>query len=246
MAIEPAAISAKPATTMIRVVVSAPDNPAASANGTVSPSAIPITISRTNSDAVKCFSTCGVCGIFFQVSPSVGIGRSRNLLGSSLGYNLAAAIAALGSHVDHPICAPYDIEVVLDDQDTAAVLDQPLERGQQFGDVVEVQAGGRLVENVERATASCLRKMRRQLHSLGFTAAQRCGRLSKAQITEADVRQNLQLRNQALVLRKEGQSFLHRQLQNFVDVQAAVTYVQNAALEARAFALFTHQLHVGE
>ena len=39
------------------------DNPAASANGTVSPSAIPITTSRTVSDAVKCCSTCGVVGI---------------------------------------------------------------------------------------------------------------------------------------------------------------------------------------
>src|SRR5450432_3277025 len=72
MAMEPAAISAKPATTMMRVVMSAPDNPAASANGTVSPSAIPITTSRTNSEAVKCVSTCGVCGIFFQVSPRSG------------------------------------------------------------------------------------------------------------------------------------------------------------------------------
>src|SRR5258708_6443618 len=165
MAIEPAAISAKPATTIIRVVVSAPDNPAASANGTVSPSAIPITISRTNSDAVKCFSTCGVCGIFFQVSPSVRIGRTRNLFRGSLGYNLATAVAPFGSHVDHPIGAAYDVKVMLDDQDAAAVLDQALEGGQQFGDVVEVQAGGRLVENVERTTASCLRKMRRQVHA---------------------------------------------------------------------------------
>src|SRR5690348_5658515 len=64
---------------MMRVEVSAPESPAASANGAVSPSAIPITTSRTNSEAVKCFSTCGVCGILFQVSPSVGIGRSRRL-----------------------------------------------------------------------------------------------------------------------------------------------------------------------
>src|SRR5713226_3752211 len=138
MAMEPAAISASPATTMIRVVVSAPDSPAASANGTVSPSAIPITISRTNSDAVKCFSTCGVCGIFFQVSPSVGIGRSGNLLGSSLGYNLAAAIAPFGSHVDHPIGTAYDVKIMFDDQDGAAVLDQALKGGQQFGYIVEM------------------------------------------------------------------------------------------------------------
>lgn len=32
-------------------------------NGTVKPSDMPMTMSRTVSDAVKCFSMCGVCGI---------------------------------------------------------------------------------------------------------------------------------------------------------------------------------------
>src|SRR5260370_34697030 len=71
MAIEPAAISANPAITTMLDAPTVPDNPAARANGTVRPSAIPMTTSRTNSEAVKCFSTCGVSGIFFQVSPSV-------------------------------------------------------------------------------------------------------------------------------------------------------------------------------
>src|ERR1700722_16083138 len=145
MAMDPAAISARPATTMMRVVVSAPDSPAASAKGTVSPSAMPITMSRTNSEAVKCDSTCGVCGIFFQVSPSEGIASRRNLIGRSLGHDLAAAVATLGPQVDHPIGAADHIQVVFDNQDASAVLDQALEGCQQFRDVVEVQAGGGLV-----------------------------------------------------------------------------------------------------
>src|ERR1700733_6145927 len=115
MAMDPAAISAKPATTIMRVLVSAPDNPAASAKGTVRPSAIPMTMSRTNSEAVKCDSTCGVCGIFFQVSPSVGIPGRRNLLGRSLSHDLSAAIAAFRPQVDHPIRAANHVQVVLDD-----------------------------------------------------------------------------------------------------------------------------------
>src|SRR5277367_1057579 len=141
MAMEPAAISARPATTIMRVVVSAPDNPAANAKGTVRPSAIPMTTSRTKSEAVKCDSTCSVCGIFLQVSSSVGIPGCRNLIGSALGHDLPAALAALGSQIDHPIGAADHIQVVLDDQDAAAALDQSLKRFEQLGDVVEVQAG---------------------------------------------------------------------------------------------------------
>jgi len=45
------------------VLPTAPESPAASANGMVSPSDIPIATSRTLSLAVKCRSMCGVCGM---------------------------------------------------------------------------------------------------------------------------------------------------------------------------------------
>jgi hypothetical protein len=48
----------------------APVSPAASANGTVSPSDIPITMSRTAAVAVKCFSTCSVTGKFRSFAAS--------------------------------------------------------------------------------------------------------------------------------------------------------------------------------
>src|SRR5205823_3726805 len=60
---DPAAISARPAVTMMLVELTAPDSPAARANGTVKPSDMPMTISRMVSPAVKCCSTCGVWGI---------------------------------------------------------------------------------------------------------------------------------------------------------------------------------------
>jgi hypothetical protein len=50
---DPAAISASPASTTIFEEDTAPDSPAAKAKGTVNPSAIPMTASRTVSGAVK-------------------------------------------------------------------------------------------------------------------------------------------------------------------------------------------------
>src|ERR1700693_2570408 len=67
MAIDPAAISASPAvTTNVEACgfeAMAPEIPAARANGTVSPSDIPMTTSRTDSGAVKWCSVWGVAGI---------------------------------------------------------------------------------------------------------------------------------------------------------------------------------------
>src|ERR1700719_1220333 len=64
MAMEPGAISARPPTTISRVFCTAPESPAARAKGTVSPSAMPITTSRTKFVAMKWVSTCSACAMF--------------------------------------------------------------------------------------------------------------------------------------------------------------------------------------
>src|SRR5277367_2762971 len=53
MAMEPAAISARPARTTMWEEATAPERPAASANGTVRPSDRPMTTSRTDSEDSK-------------------------------------------------------------------------------------------------------------------------------------------------------------------------------------------------
>src|SRR5438105_13264023 len=83
MAIEPAAISASPAVTIRLVVLIAPDKPAASAKGTVSPSDIPITMSLTISEPVKCRSMWGVFGM--KVSPTASC-KSVTVLQRLLGF----------------------------------------------------------------------------------------------------------------------------------------------------------------
>ena len=65
----------------------------------------------------------------------------------------SAAFAAFRTQIDHPVGGLDHVQIVLDDQHAAAVLDQPLEGGQQLGDVVEVQAGRGLVEDEQRALA---------------------------------------------------------------------------------------------
>src|ERR1700684_2109796 len=69
----------------------APVNPAARANGTVRPSAIPITMSRTAAVAVKCFSTCSTDGIFgsfeasnFRQSVPLLPAQARIIMGQEL------------------------------------------------------------------------------------------------------------------------------------------------------------------
>jgi hypothetical protein len=69
----PAAISANPAVTMMRVVSTVPDRPAASAKGTVSPSDMPMTRSRTVAEPVKWCSLCGIYGMRVSDRSACGV-----------------------------------------------------------------------------------------------------------------------------------------------------------------------------
>ena len=71
---------------------------------------------------------------------------SGDILGCSGGNNLPALVARVGAEVYDPIGGFDDFEVVLDDEHGVAGVHQPLEDFEQHAHVVEVQAGGRLVE----------------------------------------------------------------------------------------------------
>ena len=76
-----------------------------------------------------------------------------DLLGGSGGDDLAAGVAAFGAEVDDPVGGLDDVEIVLDDEQRAAAVDELAEGGEELLHVVEVEAGGGLVEDVESSTA---------------------------------------------------------------------------------------------
>ena len=65
------------------------------------------------------------------------------------GHHLSPGVAALGPEVDDPVGRLDHVEVVLDDDHGVAGLHQAPEHLEQPLHVGEVQAGGRLVEDVE-------------------------------------------------------------------------------------------------
>ena len=82
---------------------------------------------------------------------------------------LPAAHAALGAEVDHPVGSLHDVEIVLHHEHRVARLDEPFEHRQQLPDVGHVEAGRRLVENIECLSGGTLRQFSRQFHPLGLT-----------------------------------------------------------------------------
>jgi len=86
------------------------------------------------------------------------------------GDDLSAAVAALGAEVDDPVGGLDHVEVVLDDDHGVALVTQPVQDFQQVLDVMEVQAGGRFVQDVERIAGIALRQLAGELDALGLAA----------------------------------------------------------------------------
>ena len=93
---------------------------------------------------------------------------------------------------------------MLNDDDRVAQIDQPVQHVEQPSEIVEMEAGCRLVEQVERLPRVGPRKLGRQLHPLGLAAGERRRGLPESEVVEADVAERLQ---DAADLRDVGEQF---------------------------------------
>ena len=144
----------------------------------------------------------------------------------------AAGVAAFGPEVDQPVGGPDDVQVVFDDDDRVAVVQQLAQRPHQLGDVVEVQAGGRLVEHEQRAargnglpagrgTLGRLRQEASELQPLRLAARQRRHRLAELHVLEADVDNRLQCADHVAVVGEQRGGLADGEFQHVGDVQGA-------------------------
>src|SRR6185437_2267433 len=117
----------------------------------------------------------------------------RNLLRSSLGDEAAAAGAAFGPEINDPVGGFDDIEIVLDDEHGVAQIHQRLQDPKQVLDIFKVQAGCRLVEQIEGAAGLPAAELAGQLDALRFAAAHGGGALAKVEIAQADLTEGFEL-----------------------------------------------------
>ena len=117
---------------------------------------------------------------------------------------------------------------------------------QQLADVLEVQAGGGLVEDVDRAPGRALLQLRCELHPLGLTAGERGGRLTHAHVAEADVDQGRQVAGDRRDGREELQRLLDRHVEDLGDGLALVVDLERLAVVAIPLADLAWHVHIGQ
>ena len=123
----------------------------------------------------------------------MGSGDFRHVLWRPAATNLSAFLAGVRAEVDDPVGAFDDLEIVLDDDDRVACIDQALEQPEQQRDVVEMQPGGRFVEDEQVSGfpfPSGFAEVGDELEPLRFAAGESVERLAETQVSEADFLQD--------------------------------------------------------
>ena len=156
--------------------------------------------------------------VFRQRPAGVRHGITFDRLRCAHTHHLATRIAALGAEVDQPIGGTHHVQVVFNDDDGVARIQQLAKRAHQFGDVVKVQAGGGLVEHEERAAfgqllfaggggLGCFRQETRQLQTLRFATTQGGHGLAELHIVQPHIDNGLQHTQHLAVLGEELHGF---------------------------------------
>ena len=123
-----------------------------------------------------------------------------------------------------------DVQIMLDDQHTAARFAEPLEYLQQSLHVVYMQSRSRLVENIERAPRVSPAQLGCEFYALRLAAGELRARLTDLDIAQAHIVERLQFPCDLRQRLKEAKRFLHRHIEHIIDVFAFVVHFQRFAI----------------
>jgi hypothetical protein len=176
--------------------------------------------------------------VALEVVPVWEASQAAIRFGGAFGDDPAAAGAAFRAEVEDPVGGLDHVEVVFDDDQGVAGVAEFEEDFEQFGDVVEVQAGGRFVEEVERAAGVFAAEFGGELEALGFAAGEGGAGLAEAEVAEADFGERGADVVDAGHGAEEGHGFVDGEVEDVGDVQALVGDLEGFAVVAPAAALF--------
>ena len=170
----------------------------------------------------------------------------RHLLRGADAEDLAAAGTALGSEVDDVVGGLDDVQIVLDDEDRVAAVDEAAEDFEKPVHVLKVKAGRRLVEEVEGLASLPLCELAAELDSLRFAARERGRRLAEREVAKADIDEGLNDLSELTVVPEELGGLVDGCLENVGNRLVLKSDAQGRLVVAFAAADFAGHKDVGQ
>ena len=158
--------------------------------------------------------------------------------------DLTAFTAAFGAHVEDAVSHLDHVEVVLDHEHRVSCVDEALEHLDELAHVLEVQARGGLIEDVEGLSRLLTVQLLGELDALRLAARERGRRLAQVDVAQAHVVQGLELVLDLRDVRKEGQGFRDRHVEHVADGLAVVGDLERLAVVPLSVTHLAGHVHV--
>jgi hypothetical protein len=156
------------------------------------------------------------------------------------------SVPGAGAEIDDPVGTGNDVEVVLDHHDRVPGIDEPVQLAQQQLDVARVKPGRRLVEQVERVTATAALKLGRELDALRLAAGQLGCRLAESQVAQPDLAQRLEAAHRRRHVREEPCRLIDGHAEHVGDRLATHADLERLGLVSRAVARRARRVRAGQ
>jgi len=171
---------------------------------------------------------------------------ARHLFGRPLGDDPAPLVAPFGTHIDDIVGVLDHIEVVLDDDDAVAQIDEVVEDAREPVDIGEVEPCGGFVEDIKGVAGIAAAELLGELDPLRFPAAERRGVLPEGDVVEPHIHEGLELGCDRRDRLEELHRFTHAHSEDIGDVLPFVEYFEGLGVVARAVAPVAAHHDIGE
>ena len=162
------------------------------------------------------------------------------------GDHLSAFPSPFGTHVDDVVGKFDDIEVVLYHDDRVASVDDALEHIHEDADVFEMQASGRLVEDIERFSRIAFRQFGGKFHPLAFPSRERCRGLPQFDVPQSHVLDGLDFLQDIGHVFEELHRLVDGHVEHIGDRLALIPHLQCLPVVAFAVAHLAGHHHIGQ
>ena len=182
------------------------------------------------------------CTVFASFGGSC---QFNEIFGRPLPHDASSTGSGFGAEVHDPVGRLDHIEVVFDHDHGVPHFDQAFEHFEQFVDVVEVQAGGGFVEQVEGAAGLWSCQFRSQFHSLGFTSRECWSGLSEGEVVESDGAEGGEWCPDPRDVLEQSVGLIDRHVEHIGNRVTVVGHGQGLGVVSPSSALVTFDPHVG-
>ena len=167
-----------------------------------------------------------------------------HFLGRAPGDDRTAPVTAFRTHINDIVGGLDDIQVMLDDHDRIAAFHQGVEDAGQLGHIIEVEARGGFVQDVDGTACTAPGQLGRQLDPLCFAAGQFGGGLPQLDIAQAHVIEGPDLTADGGQVLKEIHCLLHGHVEDIVNVLIFIAHFQGLPVVALAVAHLAGNVHI--